>query len=106
LRQVVARGFGATRGSLCESPISAGSCSIVTLFHVLEHVPDPAEFLGAAGAIVAPGGSLVVQVPNARCLQAALLGRRWAGYDVPRHLVNFTPALLRRVVDSAGFRVV
>ena len=61
----------------------------VTMFHVLEHLYDPASYLDAAHSLLAPDGRLIVQVPNAACWQFLLFGERWNGIDVPRHLIDF-----------------
>jgi len=106
LRQVLARGIPAVQGWVTQAPLREGAFSIVSMFHVLEHVDDPVEFLRGAGRLLAKGGSLVVQVPNARSLQAFLLGKYWSGYDVPRHLIHFTPRHLRETAERAGFHVV
>lgn len=75
----------------------------VTMFHVLEHLPDPRTALAYAGGLLKPGGSLILQVPNAASFQARLFGTRWYGLDVPRHLINFTPQSLVLLLKQAGF---
>lgn len=92
-------------GSLPATPFAAGSFAAITMFHVLEHLPDPVEILAAAAGMLAPGGRLVVQVPNAACWQMLLLGRRWSGFDVPRHLINFRVEDLEDLLDGCGFEV-
>ena len=59
---------------------------VITLWHVLEHLPRPWDALGAAAAQLEPGGVLVIATPNPDSLQFRLLGRRWAHVDAPRHL--------------------
>lgn len=76
---------------------------IITMFHVLEHLPDPARALAFAGSLLKPGGVLILQTPNAASLQARIFGARWYGLDVPRHLINFTPRALALLVERAGF---
>jgi hypothetical protein len=46
---------------------------------------------------------LILQVPNAGCWQFLLLGAAWNGVDVPRHLYDFRPADLDRLLESCGF---
>jgi 2-polyprenyl-3-methyl-5-hydroxy-6-metoxy-1,4-benzoquinol methylase len=75
----------------------------ITMFHVLEHVPDPAQAIAGAGALLKPGGTLILQVPNASSFQARLFGARWYGLDVPRHLINFTPRALTLLLRRSGF---
>src|SRR5262249_39275935 len=55
---------------------------------------------------LAPGGLLIVEVPNAGGLGARFFGRAWAGLELPRHLSHFTPETLEMVIDRAGGRVV
>ncbi len=76
---------------------------LITMFHVLEHLKDPGKALSFAAARLKPNGKLIVQVPNLCSLQARLFGSRWFGLDVPRHIVNFSPAGLRRLLADSGF---
>jgi len=93
-------------GTLEHSPLGVRSFAAVTMFHVLEHLYDPRCYLVAAHQLLARGGRLVVQVPNAACWQFRLLGRAWNGVDVPRHLFDFRDSDLERLVESCGFDVV
>ncbi|HWR53550.1 MAG TPA: class I SAM-dependent methyltransferase [Bryobacteraceae bacterium] len=90
---------------LASAPFRAASCAAVTMFHVLEHLTDPAAYLNAAHALLRPGGRLIVQVPNAACWQFLLLGENWTGIDVPRHLINFRARDLEALVEACGFEV-
>jgi SAM-dependent methyltransferase len=93
-------------GSLAHAPFAAGSCAVVTMFHVLEHLYDPGSYLVAAHRLLQPGGRLVVQVPNASSWQFFLLRENWSGLDVPRHLINFRADDLAALLDTCGFEVV
>jgi 2-polyprenyl-3-methyl-5-hydroxy-6-metoxy-1,4-benzoquinol methylase len=77
----------------------------VTMFHVLEHLPDPAKGVEYAVSLLKQDGSLIVQVPNIVSLQARFFGPRWYGLDVPRHLVNFSPRALRIILGRAGLGI-
>lgn len=91
--------------SLTSAPFAAESCAAVTMFHVLEHLYDPVGYLEAAHRLLAPGGRLIVQVPNAACWQFLLFGERWNGIDVPRHLIDFRAADVDRLLEACGFEV-
>src|SRR6185295_19453226 len=106
VRAARSRGLDVLRGNVLQLPFAAGSFSLVTMFHFLEHVAPPAEYLGAAHRLLADGGDLIVQVPNASSWQAGLFGRRWSGFDVPRHVVNYSAGTLSRTLERHGFRVV
>ncbi|MBZ5581739.1 MAG: class I SAM-dependent methyltransferase [Acidobacteriia bacterium] len=93
-------------GLLDNPPLRPGAFAVITMFHVLEHLADPAAYLRSARGLLAPGGRLVVQVPNAASWQARLLGRRWNGADVPRHLVDFRAGDIHKLLETCGFQVV
>jgi len=93
-------------GDLQAAPFAAGEFDLITSFHVLEHVPDPVGAIRRMLGWLAPGGLLVIEVPNAGGLGARLFGRAWSGLELPRHLSHFTPATLARAVEQAGGRVV
>ena len=92
-------------GTLEDAPLKPRSCSVITLFHVVEHLADPVTHLLAARELLRPGGRLVVQVPNADCWQFRLFGKRWNGIDVPRHLLNYRTRDLVQLLHRCGFRV-
>lgn len=92
-------------GSLTSAPIAPASCAAITMFHVLEHLYDPASYLEAAHRLLAPDGRLIVQVPNAACWQFLLFGEHWNGIDVPRHLIDFRASDVDQLLDTCGFEV-
>jgi len=89
-----------------QAPFPASSVAGLTMFHVLEHLYDPRAYLAAARSLLAPGGRLVVQVPNAASWQARLLRGSWNGMDVPRHLFDFRDRDMEKLLQSSGFEVV
>jgi len=98
-------GVPAMCGDLARAPVAPGACAAITMFHVLEHLYDPRDYLEAARPLLKPNGRLIVQVPNAACWQFRLLGRRWNGMDVPRHLVDFRARDLGALLSAAGFEI-
>jgi len=60
---------------------------VVALWHVLEHLPNPAEVLKAAAERLEPGGILAIGIPNPQSLQFRLERSRWVHLDAPRHLI-------------------
>jgi SAM-dependent methyltransferase len=55
--------------------------------------------------LLRPGGLLVISLPNPDSLEARLLGPYWLGWDLPRHLNLFRPALLNQYLLRLGLRV-
>jgi SAM-dependent methyltransferase len=92
--------------SLLDAPIESGSVDVVTLWHVLEHLEDPAGALSVLRSWLGPDGTLVLGVPNLGSLQARLTGGRWYHLDLPRHRTHFTVDGLSRLLVTAGFEVV
>jgi len=82
-----------------------GSWSAVIFWHSLEHLRRPVRSLRHAAKLVAPGGVLVVAVPNATSMQARLFGDYWLALDLPRHLVHISPPALLSQIEELGFKV-
>ncbi len=77
-------------------------CRIVTMNHVVEHLPDPLGVLSALAEALVPGGLLEGQTPAAGSLEHRVFGTRWSGYHAPRHTVVFSAEGLATVLARAG----
>jgi SAM-dependent methyltransferase len=104
-RAASGHGIPVACGSLNDAPFAPGTFQLITMYHVLEHLSDPGAYLRSARVLLADDGRLVVQVPNASSWQAGILGKRWVGFDVPRHLHTFRDHDLRQLLRSHGFEV-
>jgi len=91
--------------SLEDAGLPDAAFDLVSLLHVLEHVPDPRATLGAARRVLRPCGVLFLALPNAASLEAAMFGRAWYHLDLPRHLWGFGPRTLTRLLEEVGFVV-
>jgi len=91
-------------GSLPHPDLMPGSFDVVTMWHSLEHVHRPLEVLQAARELLAPGGKLLVAVPNIASLPFKWFGSSWFALDLPRHLTHFTPKTLMAMINRAGFQ--
>jgi SAM-dependent methyltransferase len=78
----------------------------VVLWHVLEHLDDPAAALERVAGWLDRDGVVVIGVPNVASLQSRLAGGAWFHLDLPRHRTHFTPAGLESVLGDAGLQVV
>jgi len=82
-----------------------GDFDAVTMWHTLEHFPDPKGTLESARSALAKDGTLIVAVPDAAGLQASLFKGSWFHLDVPRHLYHFSRSALESLLGRAGFTV-
>jgi SAM-dependent methyltransferase len=78
------------------------ACSLITLNHVIEHLPDPAAVVTALAGRLLPGGIFEGQTPAADSLERFVFGRRWSGYHAPRHTVVFSRKGLCRMLERCG----
>jgi SAM-dependent methyltransferase len=88
-----------------ELQLPPGSRQAIVLWHVLEHLDDPAACLRRLTAAVAPGGLILVGTPNLAGLQARLGGDRWFHQDLPRHAILFSESGLRILLGRSGLAV-
>lgn len=98
-------GLPAFAGSLPHDELEPATFDLVTLWHSLEHVHDPASILREARRLLVESGRLIVAVPNFAGWPRRWFGPNWYGLDLPRHLTHFTPETLRNMLEQARFRV-
>jgi SAM-dependent methyltransferase len=93
------------RASLDELPVGQ-QFDLISLWHVLEHVPDPRATLEQLNRLCADGALLVVAVPDNASWDAKHYGPEWAAWDVPRHLSHFRQTDMHRLLREGGFDLV
>jgi len=92
-------------GQVEDAPWPPAFFDAVTLWDVLEHLPNPRAALSRIHTLLAQDGYLLFSVPNASSIDARLFGRYWIGLDAPRHMSVFTLRALRRLLGETGFRI-
>lgn len=73
------------------------SKDVITMWHVLEHVPDVQAQIAELKRILKPDGTLIVAVPNYKSHDAQYYKEFWAAYDVPRHLWHFSKTSIKKL---------
>lgn len=81
------------------------SFDLVTLWDVIEHVPEPQGLLRTIHGLVKPGGKLLLETQNVASRWARLLGKSWHHYKHDEHLYHFAPDTIRRLLGDCGFVV-
>ena len=93
------------QGTLPGAPLPKQTYDLVTMWHVLEHVPSPMATLKAVREILKADGRLSLVCPMGDSLTARCFGGAWYGTDLPRHLTHFTRKTLERHLEAAGYVV-
>ncbi len=76
---------------------------VISLWHVLEHLPDFENKLGEFYNLLEPGGILIIAVPNYNSYEANYYKQDWAAWDVPRHLWHFSRNGIKNILSEIGF---
>jgi len=87
------------------SELSNKQFDVITMWHVLEHVPNLNEYISVLKKFLKPDGILVVAVPNHKCHDATYYKEFWAAYDVPRHLWHFSRLSIEKLFLLANMKV-
>ncbi len=98
-----ARSSAKTKGvSLLESmdAVAGKQFDVVTLWHVLEHLPDLEKTVAKIESLIKVGGTLIIAVPNHNSYDANYYKNFWAAYDVPRHLWHFSQSSMRKLFSK------
>lgn len=83
-----------------------GKYDLITMFQVLEHIPDPVRVIRILLRLLGPGGSLVISTPNSASCLARSSGTFWRGLECPRDVCLYGPRALQALLDACGGRIV
>lgn len=81
------------------------SFDVITLWHVLEHVPDLEAYIKKLKKLLKKEGTLLVAVPNYKSYDAIYYKRHWAAFDVPRHLWHFSKKSIKRLFSDVDMNL-
>ena len=79
---------------------------VITLWHVLEHVPNLTDYISNIKRLLKPNGTLLIAVPNYKSFDATHYKEFWAAYDVPRHLWHFSKQSIKKLFEVENMKVV
>jgi 2-polyprenyl-3-methyl-5-hydroxy-6-metoxy-1,4-benzoquinol methylase len=80
--------------------IEASKFDVITLWHVLEHVPNLEEYIFKIKSLLKPNAILIIAVPNFKCFDANYYKQYWAAFDVPRHLWHFSKKSIQTIFSN------
>ena len=78
---------------------------IITMWHVLEHVPDFNEQFEVFKKLLNKNGVVVIAVPNYESYDAHFYKEHWAAFDVPRHLWHFSETSISKIANKHNFEL-
>lgn len=87
------------------SNIADNSIDVVTMWHVLEHVPDLEHQISELKRIIKPNGSIIIAVPNFNSYDANHYKEYWAAFDVPIHLWHFSKTAIQKLFNEKNLRL-
>lgn len=103
-----ARDFAQRKGVELHSNLSElkeKQFEVITLWHVLEHLPNLEEQISTIVSLLEEDGTLIIAVPNFKSFDAEYYGSYWAAYDVPRHLWHFSKTTIAKLFDKHKMEV-
>ncbi|MEM1407573.1 MAG: class I SAM-dependent methyltransferase [Bacteroidota bacterium] len=78
---------------------------LISLWHVLEHIPDLADYLIRIKLLLNKNGRIFIAVPNHNSFDATHYKNYWAAYDVPRHLYHFNQSSMKTLAQKYGLKI-
>ncbi|WP_372936276.1 class I SAM-dependent methyltransferase [Seonamhaeicola sp.] len=85
--------------------LKENSFDVITLWHVLEHLPNLEEHVSIFKKLLKPNGVLIIAVPNYKSYDAKFYKQFWAAYDVPRHLWHFNKISISKLFSKISMKV-
>jgi len=78
---------------------------VISMWHVLEHVPNLEEQVTELKRLLKPSGTLIVAVPNFKSFDAKHYGKFWAAYDVPIHFWHFSKSAIQKLFEKENMKL-
>jgi 2-polyprenyl-3-methyl-5-hydroxy-6-metoxy-1,4-benzoquinol methylase len=82
------------------------SFDVITMWHVLEHVPDLENQIAELKRLLKPSGTILIAVPNFNSYDANYYGKFWAAFDVPIHLWHFSKTAIEKLFAKENLKLV
>lgn len=88
------------------SDFDDSSFDIITMWHVLEHIPNLENQISELKRLIKPNGSIIIAVPNFKSFDANYYKEFWAAFDVPRHLWHFSKTAIEKLFLKEDLKLV
>jgi 2-polyprenyl-3-methyl-5-hydroxy-6-metoxy-1,4-benzoquinol methylase len=87
------------------SELENHSFDVISMWHVLEHVPDLDKQIKELKRLLKPTGTLIIAVPNFKSFDAKHYGKFWAAYDVPIHFWHFSKKAIKLLFEKEEMKL-
>ena len=87
------------------SELENQSFDVISMWHVLEHVPDLDKQIKELKRLLKPTGTLIIAVPNFKSFDAKHYGKFWAAYDVPIHFWHFSKTAIKLLFEKEEMKL-
>ena len=88
------------------SELENHSFDVISMWHVLEHVPNLDNQIKELKRLLKPEGTLIIAVPNFKSFDAKQYGEFWAAYDVPIHFWHFSKTAIKKLFEKEEMKLV
>jgi 2-polyprenyl-3-methyl-5-hydroxy-6-metoxy-1,4-benzoquinol methylase len=102
--KAIAKSKGVTFVELT-SELDNNSFDVISMWHVLEHVPDIDNQIKELKRLLKPNGTLIIAVPNFKSFDAKHYGKFWAAYDVPIHFWHFSKTAIKLLFQKEEMKL-
>ncbi|MDI6784541.1 MAG: class I SAM-dependent methyltransferase, partial [bacterium] len=97
-------GFEVVQGPVEQVKYPDAEFGLITITHVIEHLPNPKRTLQEVSRILTPQGKLLIRTPNCESIPQLIAGKEW--FSDPDHLFFFGARTLKKILEDTGFRII
>ncbi|MEN6581289.1 MAG: class I SAM-dependent methyltransferase [Armatimonadota bacterium] len=96
-------GLDVRTGVLDGAGYDDGAFDCVTMWDVLEHVPDPTKHMLEVGRVLSPGGLVAIGTPNLGHVRFKIKREQWRHLKPAEHIFYFNKSSISKLLDKTGF---
>jgi 2-polyprenyl-3-methyl-5-hydroxy-6-metoxy-1,4-benzoquinol methylase len=99
-------GLSVVNKSILDAGFEANSFDVITMWYVIEHLPNPKGVLECLGNLLKNDGILVVSTPNVKSYQAKFQGKKWRMWIPPEHVLYFSPETVKHLCKQCSLDII
>jgi 2-polyprenyl-3-methyl-5-hydroxy-6-metoxy-1,4-benzoquinol methylase len=99
-------GLSIVNKSILDAEFAENSFDVITMWYVIEHLPDPKQVLRCLRNLLKEDGMLVVSTPNVKSYQAKFQGKKWRMWIPPEHVLYFSPETMKQLCKPCNLEII